>query len=135
MDVAVAIPSKSNEIYQMIEEVVKSLLSDVYSFHHDFIQTSKEPLLFAVLECLSTWQSDYPFPHSALLSLCSSLLQSIHTLNDLCTSVSTFPSSNRHAGARQQSRGRLEPSLRADSHRSADLPHDSRRIPRPSSEK
>ena len=58
-----------------------------------FIQTSKEPLLFAVLECLSTWQGDYPFPHSALLSLCASLLQSIPTLNDLCTSVSPFPSS------------------------------------------
>lgn len=91
MDVAVAIPSKSNEIYQMIEDVINSLLSDVSPFHHDSLQTSREPLLFAVLECLSTWQGDYPFPHSALLSLCSSLLQFIHTLNDHCTSISPFP--------------------------------------------
>lgn len=88
MDVAVAIPSKSNEIYILIEDVIKSLLSDVSAYSFCYPQSSKEVLLFAVLECLSTWGSDYPFPHSSLLSLSSILLQFIHTLHDLCIFLS-----------------------------------------------
>ena len=65
-------------------------------------QSSKEPLLFAVLQCLSTWPSDFPFPHSSLVSLCSTLLQFIHTLNDLCTPP-LFPSSTADMQARGSS--------------------------------
>lgn len=136
MDVAVAIPSKSNEIYQMIEEVVKSLLSDVCFFHHDFHPDLQRTASLRRSGVSLHLAGRLPLPPQRS-ALALRLAAPVHPYSQrslyLCFPVSLI--SNRHAGARQQSRGRLEPSLRADSHRGADLPHDSRRIPRHSSEK
>ena len=136
MDVAVAIPSKSNEIYQMIEEVIKSLLSDVSSFHRVF-----HPDLQRTASLRRSGVSLHLAGRLPLSPQCSAfalrLAAPVHPHSQrplyLCFPVSLI--ANRHAGARQQSRGRVEPSLRADPHRSADLPHDPRGIPRHSSEK
>ena len=133
MDVAVAIPSKSNEIYQMIEEVIKSLLSDVSSFHRVFhpdlqrtasLRRSGVSLHLAGRLPLS--------PQRSAFALLLAAAVHPHSQRPLYLDFPVSPIPYRHASARQQSRGRFEPSLRADSHRGAYLPHDSRRIPRQS---